>query len=102
MAKLHPLKDLKTYTQLPLLFDHWYVAGLSEEFSRELQAKTLLERRFEDVVFIWIDRALHDVFAQSVGGVDKHRVAKTALGVDREHDTGGTHIGSHHLLNADR
>jgi nitrite reductase/ring-hydroxylating ferredoxin subunit len=44
MANPHPLIDLKAYTQLPLLFDHWYVAGLTQEFSRDLKAKTLLER----------------------------------------------------------
>jgi len=44
MVNPRPLRDLKAYTQLPLLFDHWYVAGLTEEFSRELKAKTLLER----------------------------------------------------------
>lgn len=44
MINPHPLKDLKAYTQLPLLFDHWYVAGFTAEFSREPKAKTLLER----------------------------------------------------------
>jgi phenylpropionate dioxygenase-like ring-hydroxylating dioxygenase large terminal subunit len=39
-----PLKDLRSYVQLPLLRNYWYVAGLVEEFSRELKAKTLLER----------------------------------------------------------
>lgn len=40
----NPLKDLRSHTQLPLLRNYWYVAGLVDEFTRELKAKTLLER----------------------------------------------------------
>lgn len=38
------IRDTKTYIGLPLLHEHWYVAGLSEEFGRELVARTLLEK----------------------------------------------------------
>ena len=44
MSNETPLQDLRTYLELPLLRDHWYVAGLREEFSRDLVAKTLLDR----------------------------------------------------------
>ena len=44
--------------------------------------EALLQRRLEDVVLVRIDRSLHDVFAQAVGGVDQHGVAKAGLGVD--------------------
>ena len=44
-----------------------------------------VERGLEDVVFVRIHRALHDVFAQAVGRVDEHGVLKAGFGVDREH-----------------
>lgn len=40
----NPLRNIQEYIRLPLLFDHWYVAGLASEFDRSLRAKTLLER----------------------------------------------------------
>lgn len=39
-----PLRKVRDFLQLPLLYDYWYVVGLTEEFGRELMAKTLLER----------------------------------------------------------
>ncbi len=44
MPGASPLKDVRAFLGLPLLREHWYVAGLREEFGRELMAKTLLER----------------------------------------------------------
>jgi len=38
------IKSVKDYIQLPFVYDHWYVAGLKEEFDRKPKAKTLLER----------------------------------------------------------
>ncbi|MEM7704510.1 MAG: aromatic ring-hydroxylating dioxygenase subunit alpha [Pseudomonadota bacterium] len=38
------IKSVKSYIRLPLVYNHWYVAGLAEEFTREPRAKTLLER----------------------------------------------------------
>jgi len=38
------IKSVKDYIQLPFCYDHWYVAGLTEEFDRTPKAKTLLER----------------------------------------------------------
>ncbi len=38
------IRHVRDYIQLPLLYDHWYVAGLTEEFDRKPKAKTLLER----------------------------------------------------------
>jgi len=44
MRNANPLKNTQEYIKLPLLYDHWYVAGLTEEFHHELVDKTLLER----------------------------------------------------------
>ena len=38
------LRNVKHYVRLPLLYEYWYVAGLAEEFSRTLMAKTILNR----------------------------------------------------------
>ena len=38
------MRSIQSYIGLPLLYEHWYVAGLSSEFSRGLVAKTLLNR----------------------------------------------------------
>lgn len=39
-----PIRSVRTYIELPLVYNHWYVAGLDEEFGRKPVAKTLLER----------------------------------------------------------
>ena len=36
--------DTQKYIRLPLLHEHWYVAGLADEFGREPIGRTLLER----------------------------------------------------------
>jgi len=38
------IRSVKDYIRLPLCYDHWYVAGLKEEFDQKPTAKTLLER----------------------------------------------------------
>ena len=38
------IRNVKDYIRLPLCYNHWYVAGLVEEFGAEPVAKTLLER----------------------------------------------------------
>ena len=38
------IRDTKQYIDLPLLYEHWYVAGLTEEFGRDLIGRTLLEK----------------------------------------------------------
>ncbi|CAA0093105.1 Toluene-4-sulfonate monooxygenase system iron-sulfur subunit TsaM1 [Zhongshania aliphaticivorans] len=38
------VRDTQSYINLPLLYEHWYVAGLSEDFSREPLGRTLLEK----------------------------------------------------------
>lgn len=38
------IRSVKDYIRLPLVYDHWYVAGLVEEFGQQPVAKTLLER----------------------------------------------------------
>ena len=38
------IRSVKDYINMPLLYNHWYVAGFGEEFGRKPKAKTLLER----------------------------------------------------------
>jgi len=38
------IKNVQDYVRLPLLYNHWYVAGLSKEFDRTPKERTLLER----------------------------------------------------------
>lgn len=44
MAIPDEIRSVKDYIGLPLVHDHWYVAGLVDEFGQEPKAKTLLER----------------------------------------------------------
>lgn len=37
------INSVKNYVQMPLLYNHWYVAGVVNEFGREPIARTLLE-----------------------------------------------------------
>ncbi len=69
------IKSVKDYIRLPLVYDHWYVAGLIEEFGDRPQAKTLLER---SIVFYrtengalnaFQNRCLHRSFPLSEGFV---------------------------------
>jgi vanillate O-demethylase monooxygenase subunit len=38
------VRNTQEYINLPLLYEHWYVAGLSAEFGRDLVDRTLLEK----------------------------------------------------------
>ena len=38
------IRSVKDYINMPLLYNHWYVAGFGEEFGRRPKAKTLLNR----------------------------------------------------------
>lgn len=38
------IRSVKDYIRMPLLYNHWYIAGTVEEFGREPVGKTLLER----------------------------------------------------------
>ena len=38
------IRNVKDYIRLPLCYNHWYVAGLVEEFGQQPVSKTLLER----------------------------------------------------------
>lgn len=70
------IKDVKEYINLPFVFNHWYVAGLVEEFDQTLREKTLLER---SVVFYRTEngdlnalqnRCLHRSFPLSKGYIE--------------------------------
>lgn len=43
-----PVRNVKEYLELPLLHEHWYVAGTVDEFTSDPCARTLLE---ESIVF---------------------------------------------------
>lgn len=38
------IKNVQDYVKLPLVYQHWYVAGLGEEFDQKPKERTLLER----------------------------------------------------------
>ena len=44
MSYREQIRNVKDYIRLPLCYNHWYVAGLVEEFGAAPVAKTLLER----------------------------------------------------------
>lgn len=44
MGYKEQIRSVKDYVRLPLCYNHWYVAGLVEEFNQDPVAKTLLER----------------------------------------------------------
>ena len=76
MANPNPLRNVQNYIKLPLLYNHWYVAGLVSEFSEGLTAKTLLER---SIVFYRItngelvalqNRCAHRSFPLAEGNVE--------------------------------
>lgn len=70
-----PIRSVSDYIQLPLVYNHWYVAGLDEEFGRSPQAKTLLERsivfyRTEDGQLVALqNRCLHRSFPLAASAV---------------------------------
>lgn len=43
-ATANAIRKVQDYIKLPLIYDCWYVAGLSSEFTQDLSSKTLLER----------------------------------------------------------
>ena len=73
------------------VFDHFAAADIvnelqffrADDFLQD-RAKSLLQCRLEDIIFIGIDDPLYDVLAQTIGGVDQHDIGKAALGVDGE------------------
>ena len=44
MSSSDRIRDIQRFVQLPLVYNHWYVAGICEEFGREPKARTLLGR----------------------------------------------------------
>ena len=86
---------------LPRAVDQFEFLGAQRPFDNWGQT-ALPQQRLEDDVLIGIDVALDDVFAQAVGGVDQHGVAKSGLGVDREHHSGAAAVRANHPLHADR
>ena len=70
------IRNVADYVQLPLLYQHWYVAGLCEEFDRTPKDRTLLERSI--VFYRTLDgqlvaaqnRCLHRSFPLSEGSLE--------------------------------
>ncbi len=79
--------------------DHFQL--LAAELSFQNRSGAALQTGLEHVELVRVDRALHHVFAQAVGGGDEDDVAKAAFGIQREHDPGGGQIGTHHFLHCD-
>lgn len=76
MTRADRVKGVREYIGLPLLYNHWYVAGMVEEFTRRPIAKTLLVR---SIVFYRIEsgeltalqnRCLHRSFPLAESTVD--------------------------------
>jgi hypothetical protein len=56
--------------------------------SRRWATVGIVEKRLEDLVFVGVDGALHDVLAQAPGGIDQHDLVEAGFGVDGEHHAG--------------
>lgn len=74
------VRNVKEYLELPLLHNHWYVAGFGDEFDQTPTARTLLE---ESIVFYRTgsgeliamqNRCLHRSFPLSEGKVDGDQI----------------------------
>ena len=60
-----------------------------------------MQGRLEDIVFVGIDRALHDALTKAVGAAEHYHVGEAALRVEREHHSSRAKVGTDHLLDAD-
>ena len=73
MAYADQIKSVKDYIKLPFVYNHWYMAGMSEDFSQTPIAKTLLNRsivfyRTQDGTPVAMqNRCLHRSFPLSEG-----------------------------------
>ena len=67
------IKSVKDYVRLPLVYEHWYVAGTGDEFTNKPKAKTLLNRSLvfyrtsNGEVTAMQNRCLHRSFPLSEG-----------------------------------
>ncbi|MEO0367183.1 MAG: aromatic ring-hydroxylating dioxygenase subunit alpha [Pseudomonadota bacterium] len=73
MSYAKQIRSVKDYIKLPFVFNHWYVAGLSSEFTEEPVARTLLNRSLvfyrtkAGEVVAMQNRCLHRSFPLSEG-----------------------------------
>ena len=81
--------------------DHFLRLGADRLFDDRDQRR-IGQERLEDLIFVGIDGALHDVFAEAPGRVDDHNLVESSLSVDREHHAGAAEVRAHHVLDADR
>jgi hypothetical protein len=75
---------------------------LAAEILAQHRALAGAQGRLVDVELVRVHRALHHGLAEAVGGGDEHHVAKSGIGVEREHHAGGCQVAAHHVLDADR
>lgn len=92
MTDADQIKSVKNYIQLPLVYNHWYVAGLDAEFTEKPVAKTLLEksivfyRTSKGEVVAFQNRCLHRSFPLSGGKVVDDRLVCGYHGMEYETD----------------
>src|SRR6476646_11588445 len=61
-----------------------------------------IEGRLEDIEFVGIHGALHDVLAKTVRAGNEHDVAKPGLGIKRKDHAARGQVRTHHLHHANR
>ncbi|MEP1142428.1 MAG: aromatic ring-hydroxylating dioxygenase subunit alpha [Henriciella sp.] len=92
-TKSSSIASVKSYIKLPLVYNHWYVAGLDEEFGETPTAKTLLDksivfyRTSKGEVVAFQNRCLHRSFPLADGKVANDRLVCGYHGM--EYDTDG-------------
>ena len=52
----------------------------------------IAQQRFEYLIGVGIDRALHDILAEPPGGIDHHHPVEPGFRVDREHHAGASEV----------
>ena len=93
-----PIADVKSYIQLPLVYNHWYVAGVDEEFGETPLAKTLLNksivfyRTSNGELHAFQNRCLHRSFPLADGKVVEDRLVCGYHGMEYDTDGSVVHI----------
>jgi hypothetical protein len=75
---------------------------LGTEVAPDQCALARTQHGFVHIELVRIHRPLHHRFAEAVAGRDEHHVLEAGFGVDGEHHTRSTPVGTHHALHASR
>ncbi|OIQ78749.1 hypothetical protein GALL_395460 [mine drainage metagenome] len=75
---------------------------LGPEVAADHRLSTSLQRGFEYVELVRIDRPLHHGFAKTVGRGDEHHIGKAGLGIECEHHARHRLVAAHHALHPGR